>query len=130
MHVLVCDDDRVTRLMIARLLKQHLGCTVVECGDGLSAVLRLERESFDLILLDIQMPMANGVQVVKILRESGAIHRQPVVMITADGRAEVVEHLLKLGISDFIVKPVRKDSLLEKVGRLHERTRLAGTHAE
>ena len=122
MHALVCDDDSGTRLVLSRMLQRHVGCAVTECGDGVRALEAIARERFDLILLDIEMPAMTGIEIVETLRNAGILDRQPVVMITSDGRAEVVQHLLALGIADFIVKPLKADSLIEKLGRL--RTRL------
>jgi len=126
MHVLVCDDDAGTRLVLRRMLTQRLGCTVTECVDGMRALACISSEPFDLILLDIQMPAVSGIQIVEIMREAGTLGRQPVVMITSDARVEVVQHLLTLGITDFVVKPLRTEALIEKLGRLraqHEANR-------
>ena len=81
-----------------------------------SATTMRGREPFDLILLDIEMPALSGIQIVETMREAGTLGRQPVVMITSDSRAEVVQHLLALGVADFLVKPLRAEALIEKLG--------------
>lgn len=121
MHVLVCDDDAGTRLVLRRILTQRLGCTVTECIDGMRALACISSEPFDLILLDIEMPALSGIQIVETMREAGTLGRQPVVMITSDSRAEVVQHLLALGVADFLVKPVQAEAMIEKLGRIQVR---------
>ena len=121
MHVLVADDDAGTRLVLRRMLTQRLACTVTECVDGMRALACISSEPFDLILLDIEMPALSGIQIVEMMRDAGTLSRQPVVMITSDSRAEVVQHLLTLGVADFVVKPLRADALVEKLGRIQAR---------
>ncbi len=89
----------------------------------------IAREPFDLIFLDIEMPGEAGIEIVENLRKAGTLGRQPVVMITSDGREEVVQHLLTLGIADFIVKPLKAELLIEKLGRLRSRFGPAGAVA-
>ena len=129
MHALVCDDDPGTRLVLSRMLQRHVGCAVTECGDGQRARDVIAREPFDLIFLDIEMPGGTGIEIVENLRKAGTLGRQPVVMITSDGREEVVQHLLTLGIADFIVKPLKAELLIEKLGRLRSRFRPSGAVA-
>lgn len=118
MHVLVCDDDKPTRFVIHRLLKQRMGCDVTECGDGVEAVEWLAAgHSVDLVILDINMPSLDGVDVVEAIRRTPRLAHLPVIMLSHERRQEVVLRLIHLGILGYVAKPPSADSLLALVER-------------
>src|SRR5262245_12436003 len=69
-HILIADDSRPTRLMFARALASDFGATVCEAEDGVSALEFVDTHCFDLVLLDIMMPIMNGLEVLKAIRGS------------------------------------------------------------
>ena len=111
MRLLVCDDDRSTRFVIKRLLAKSPDWTVVDCGDGRDALRLLDEERFDAVLLDIEMPRVDGVEVLEGIRNSAATRDLPVVMLSRERREQIVRRLIALGISGYILKPVRLDRL-------------------
>src|SRR6185503_9765040 len=121
MHVLVCDDDKPTRFVIHRLLTQRLGCTVTECGDGVEALERLGANAdVDLVILDINMPTLDGVDVVEAIRRTPQLAHLPVIMLSHERREEIVVKLIHLGILGYVAKPPTAEALLglvEKVRR-------------
>jgi CheY-like chemotaxis protein len=117
-HVLICDDDAGTRLLVKSVLVKRLGWTVEECADGAQALQALGRGGFDLAVLDINMPQLDGVSVVEAIRDSAELKQLPVVVLTSDQREEVVRRLIALGISDYIVKPLVLDVALAKFTRI------------
>src|SRR6187399_2730427 len=118
MHVLVCDDDNATRLAVKRMLTQHLPCTISECADGVQALQMIGRERFSFILLDVEMPAMSGIEVLELLRESPSTKDLPVIVLSNVRDDQVVRHLLKLGVSDYVLKPARADKLVPKIQRL------------
>ena len=118
MHVLVCDDDNATRFAVKRMLTQHLPCTVSECGDGVQALKLIGRERFAFILLDVEMPAMSGIEVLELLRESPSTKDLPVIVLSNVRDDQVVRHLLKLGVSDYVLKPARAEKLVPKIQRL------------
>src|ERR1700755_829097 len=106
MHALICDDDRGTRMVVKNLVVQKLGWTAAECTDGAYALQMLIQEHFDVAILDINMPLLDGVSVVRSVRSVPKLQELPIVMLTSDSREAVVRELLTLGISDYIVKPL------------------------
>jgi CheY-like chemotaxis protein len=118
MHVLVCDDDNATRFAVKRMLSQHLPCTISECGDGVQALQLIGREKFAFILLDVEMPAMSGIEVLELLRESPATKDLPVIVLSNVRDDRVVRHLLKLGVSDYVLKPARAEKLVPKIQRL------------
>jgi CheY-like chemotaxis protein len=118
MHVLVCDDDNATRFAVKRMLTQHLPCTISECADGVQALQLIGRERFSFILLDVEMPAMSGIEVLELLRESPSTKDLPVIVLSNVRDDRVVRHLLKLGVSDYVLKPARAEKLMPKIQRL------------
>jgi len=118
MHVLVCDDDNATRFAVKRMLTQHFPCTISECADGVQALQLIGREKFAFILLDVEMPAMSGIEVLELLRESPATKDLPVIVLSNVRDDSVVRHLLKLGVSDYVLKPARAEKLMPKLQRL------------
>jgi two-component system chemotaxis response regulator CheY len=119
MHVLVCDDDKPTRFVIRRLLTQRMQCEVTECGDGVEALERLAaKHDIDLVILDINMPTLDGVDVVEAIRRTPPLAHLPVIMLSHERREEVVVKLIHLGIIGYVAKPPAADSLLALVERV------------
>jgi DNA-binding response OmpR family regulator len=114
MRILVCeDDDMVVKVVQVALQDKNVNLTVAR--DGQQAMDRLEKgEEFDLILTDLHMPHKNGDDILKFVREDMK-KNTPIVMFSSDGDEEVIALALKLGINDFIVKPMTVDSFLKKV---------------
>lgn len=106
-RVLVCDDEATSRYLITHVLTRHLGCEVEQCADGLDALARIENEPFDLVVLDLQIPTISGPDVLRAVRQSPARASLPVVIISSEQRADIVRDLVHLGISGYIVKPMR-----------------------
>jgi CheY-like chemotaxis protein len=114
MRVLVCDDDDMVIKVVQIALKdKDVDLTIAR--DGQQAIDRLEKgEQFDLILTDLHMPNKNGDDILKLVREEMK-SQTPIVMFSSDGEEEVIALALKLGINDFIVKPVTVDKFLKKI---------------
>jgi CheY-like chemotaxis protein len=118
MHVLVCDDDNATRFAVKRMLTQHIPCTISECADGVQALHLIGRERFSFVLMDVEMPTMSGIEVLELLRESPATKDLPVIVLSNVRDDRVVRHLLKLGVSDYVLKPARAEKLVPKIQRL------------
>lgn len=118
MHVLICDDDASTRFVIKRLLTQNLGCTTAECVDGGEALRRLDEEEADLVVLDVEMPLIDGVEVLEAIRASPRLKTLPVLMLSKERREDIVVRLVRLGIEGYILKPPRTEKVLAALERL------------
>jgi CheY-like chemotaxis protein len=118
MNVLVCDDDNATRFAVKRMLSQNFPCVISECADGVKALQMIGRERFAFILLDIEMPTMGGIEVLELLRESPATKDLPVIVLSNVRDANAVKQMLKLGVSDYVLKPPRADKLVPKIRRL------------
>ena len=120
-HVLIADDEENLRFVLRELLTRE-GCRVQEAEDGFQALRMIERQAYDLYLLDMKMPGCDGLDVLKKLRA-----RQPnalAVMITAYGSTELAREALKWGAYDYFSKPFNMDELRTILMRALEKQRL------
>ncbi len=115
MHVLVCDDDSSTRLIVARILARRFGCRVSQCADGAAALRLIAADPVDLLLLDLQMPVMSGAEVVEKLRADDETRALPIVILSHVQDEPAVRHLVELGVSGYVLKPPRPGSLIPKV---------------
>lgn len=120
--ILAVDDSRAVRTLLRREVKD-LGVEVVEAEDGLQALERLRTSRIDLVLLDVTMPRMDGVEALRAMRETG--NKTPVIMLTSESSTSVVDRVLGLGVSDYVLKPFKPDTLKEKVQQVL-RSRTAG----
>ncbi|HFD16647.1 MAG TPA: response regulator, partial [Rhodospirillales bacterium] len=117
-RVLVAEDNRTNQIVIERVL-EHAGHEVVLVGDGHEVVELLERERFDLVLLDINMPEMGGPETVKLLRFTHAPgDLPPLVALSADATAETRQRCLELGFTDYLTKPLDAAALIETIDQL------------
>ena len=119
--ILVADDDADIRDILSDTLIS-LGATIVTALDGQDCLDRVEADAPDVLLLDIEMPVKTGLQVLQELQQRGS--ETTVIMITAYGTIERAVQAIKQGAYDFITKPFDLDHIALTVGRALERERL------
>ncbi|MEO5334867.1 MAG: response regulator [Magnetococcus sp. YQC-5] len=118
-RLLVVDDDDLSRQLAAIMLRDWV-LDVVSVGTGQEGLDRFIAESFDLILLDIQMPGMNGYETCQKMREFERTHVRrptPVIALTGTGISQEMERYLASGMNDFLVKPLRMKSLYGLLSR-------------
>ncbi|EGF29908.1 response regulator transcription factor [Rhodopirellula baltica] len=111
-RILIAEDDRHTRAALEELLGAE-GYDVATVGDGLSASKMIESKNFDLVCLDVMMPMKSGFDVCRLLRAED--HRTPVIFITAKGDEIDKVVGLELGADDYISKPFGSHEVIARV---------------
>lgn len=118
MKVLVVDDDRTTRFLLRRALVAECGCEVTEARDGLEALDVLAKVRFHLVILDVQMPVLDGLETLRALRDAADIKATPVVMLTAERNESVVQQIIGLGVLDYMTKPLVPARIVERLRRV------------
>jgi two-component system chemotaxis response regulator CheY len=118
MRVLIVDDSSFIREYTRRILQQ-MGAICEEAEDGSEAITALtQRGPFDLMLLDLNMPIMNGLDCVKTLRETGLSPEMKVMMVTTEGNSSVIHRALEYGADEFLMKPFTPEGLREKLSIL------------
>ena len=115
MRVLIVDDSRTMRRVIANCLREFDDVTISEAGNGAEAMLRLvDMQGADLILSDWNMPNQNGLQFLQALAAS-PFKACPVIMVTSEAEKERVLEAVKAGAAGYVIKPFTADTLREKI---------------
>jgi DNA-binding response OmpR family regulator len=117
--ILICDDDP----LLVDLLEYRLaarGYAVVVAEDGGKALRRLQEMRPDAVLLDAMMPVIDGYEVLRQIRENPETARIPVIMLTARKQEQDIVAALELGANDYLVKPFIPEELIARLGRLIE----------
>jgi two-component system, cell cycle response regulator len=115
--ILTIDDSRTIRLIIQRAFRE-LDCAFCEAANGQEGLAVAAREKPDLIILDVTMPVMDGITMLAKLRQDPDLKTTPVIMLTAESGQASVASVAQLGISDYLVKPFKEDQLREKVGKV------------
>ncbi len=120
MTVLIVDDESTSRLLLARIISREFGCQVVEASNGKEAIDRLARQSFDFMLLDVMMPVMDGAQTLEAIRTHEALKDLPVVILSAVTDENIVRRILRLGVSDYLAKPLHPVHTVQRLTRFVE----------
>ncbi len=120
LKILLVEDDVVNQNVTRRLLKK-VGHQVESVNNGLDAVMLLEQQPFDVVLMDIQMPVLDGVEATKRIREkeyTGGGRHIPIIAMTAHAISGDRERFLSLGMDEYVAKPVQLNELIRKIDKV------------
>jgi two-component system, chemotaxis family, chemotaxis protein CheY len=115
--VLVVDDNQYMRKMIRNLLVNCGVKDIYEAGDGIAALDTIRTVGPDVVILDWEMPMLSGAELVRIVRSPGVFPMPdvPIIMLSAHGERWRVVEAVKLGVNEYLVKPVSAKSLYDRL---------------
>ena len=117
--ILVVDDD-VMNLKVARFILQQADYSVITVASGMECLMTLKSEQVDLILLDVEMPIMNGLQTLERIREYREYEKIPVMFLTADASKDTVMNAGKLEVAGYVKKPYVPQELLERIEKIFE----------
>jgi DNA-binding response OmpR family regulator len=115
--ILSVDDSKAVRTLLSKVLSPF-ACELSEATNGEEGLAVAARERPDLIILDYNMPVMDGVSMLQRLREHEAIRHIPVIMLTTESSAEMIATIARLGVHDYLTKPFNEKLLLTKVSRV------------
>lgn len=114
--IYVADDSVVTRLFINNIIKEFEDVIIEEFSNGEEVLNKIEESLPDLLILDSVMPKMDGLAVLSKLNELKI--KIPIIFCTADIQKTTKEKALDLGITDFVNKPILKETIFEKVNEI------------
>jgi CheY-like chemotaxis protein len=120
--ILIADDEDDIKMILGMYL-ETCGFRVLTAYDGLDAIERIKESKPDLILMDIMMPVLDGVEVTRQIKATEETRDIPIVMLTAAAQSEMVERALKAGAEEYIAKPFEPDRVKEIIDRILSRKR-------
>ena len=117
-RILVVDDDDMNLKMAEFILKKDMkGIEVLLADSGMKAIDTLQREKVDLVLLDFQMPMMNGLKTLEIIRKREDMKDIKVIFLTAASDRDTVMKAGMMGVADYIKKPFMPQDLIDRVSQ-------------
>jgi two-component system cell cycle response regulator len=115
--ILTVDDSKLIRTIIAKSFQPY-DCAIMEATNGADGLAAASREKPDIILLDYNMPIMDGFEVLTRLRGDPLLKATPVILLTTLSDRGTVVKMARLGVRDYLIKPFKEESLVEKVGRV------------
>jgi len=128
--VLVAEDNPVNQLIVAKILAK-VGCVVELVENGGEALDVLQRRHFDVVLMDINMPIMDGVAATKLIRELDSPFREvPIVGLSANALQGDRERYLAIGMNEYLTKPLDRGLLYNVLRRVHRDKKSVGKNAD
>ena len=118
--ILIIDDDKHIRLSMVGHLTKGLNVECIEAKDGKEGLAKILVEKPDLVLLDVNMPVMDGYDVLKKIRSSSieTLKEIPIIMLTGTSEKSVVMKILKMGVSGYLKKPVNSRKAIEQIRKI------------
>lgn len=111
-RVLIVEDSPTMRQLLVFALRRLKGVEIVEAQDGMDGLRKVSSDQFDLALIDINMPVMDGLKLISLMREEDSLKEIPIVVITTEGAQEDRERALKLGANEYLTKPIQANRVL------------------
>lgn len=115
--ILIIDDNAIMRKNIWFMLRREKH-TIFEAADGPTGIALARSENPDLVLLDFMLPYMSGEQVARYFHDHDDLQHIPIIVLTAMNQPELVMNMLKLNVRDYLLKPIKADTLRERVKSL------------
>ena len=117
--ILIVDDSQLIHSMYRLVMNRYKDCKIVDAMNGLEALDILSRENdFSLILLDINMPVMNGLQFMEKVKAENLYKHIPIIVISTEGKEEDTLRALKLGAAGYVVKPFKSHMLYDLIEKI------------
>ena len=114
-RILIVEDSPTMRQLLVFALRRLKGVEIVEAQDGMDGLRKVSGEHFDLALIDINMPVMDGLKLISLIRGDEALKEIPIVVITTEGASEDRRRALELGANEYLCKPIQANQVLTVV---------------
>ena len=111
-RILIVEDSPTMRQLLVFALKRLKGADIVEAQDGMDGLRKVTSDHFDLALVDINMPVMDGLKLISLIRDEESLKRMPIVVITTEGAQEDRDRALALGADEYLTKPIQANRVL------------------
>ena len=122
-RILVVEDNKINQTVTQRIIQKN-NCNCIMVDDGFQAIEILEKEDFDVVLMDINMPLINGFETTRKIRFKGI--KIPIIALTAFAKDEIIEEAISSGMNDIMVKPFEPLKLFKVINDQINKARNAG----
>lgn len=112
-RILVVEDSPTMRQLIVFALKRMKGVDVVEAHDGMDGLRKVTSDSFDLVFVDINMPVMDGLKLISLMRGNASLAGLPICVLTTEGARDDRERALALGADEYLSKPIQAARVLD-----------------
>jgi signal transduction histidine kinase/ActR/RegA family two-component response regulator len=112
--VLIVEDNPINQLLVSKILRRW-GMTTVTTDNGAEALIAIEKQRFDIILMDLQMPVMDGFEATQAIRRHAQYRHTPIIALTANNFKDDSDYCFRVGMNDFLSKPVSLTNLKEKI---------------
>lgn len=113
--ILIVEDSPTMRQLVKFGLRRLNNVKIVEASDGVDGLRKLQKEMFDLVITDINMPIMDGLKLLSLIRKDDIYKDVPVIIITTEGGEKEKEKAMSLGANAYITKPVQAPQILSLV---------------
>ena len=114
-RILIVEDSPTMRQLLVFALRRLRDVELVEAQDGMDGLRKVTSEPFDIALVDINMPVMDGLKLISLIRGDDTLQDIPIVVITTEGASEDRARALKLGANEYLSKPIQANKVLAVV---------------
>jgi two-component system chemotaxis response regulator CheY len=114
-RILIVEDSPTMRQLLVFALRRLKDIEIVEAQDGMDGLRKVTSDHFDLALVDINMPVMDGLKLISLIRGEDSLKDIPIVVITTEGANEDRDRALKLGANEYLSKPIQANKVLAVV---------------
>ena len=112
-RILITEDSPTMRQLLVFALKRLKQVEIVEAQDGMDGLRKVSSDHFDLALIDINMPVMDGLKLISLIRGEENLRDMPIIVITTEGAQEDRERALALGADEYLTKPIQANRVLQ-----------------
>jgi two-component system, chemotaxis family, chemotaxis protein CheY len=111
-RILIVEDSPTMRQLLVFALKRMKGVQIVEAQDGLDGLRKVTSDHFDLVFVDINMPVMDGLKLISLIRSDASLASVPICVITTEGAKDDRERAIGLGANEYLTKPIQANRVL------------------
>ena len=114
-RVLIVEDSPTMRQLLVFALRRLRDVEIVEAQDGMDGLRKFSSDHYDIALIDINMPVMDGLKLIRLIRDEETLKQIPIVVVTTEGADEDRDRALALGANEYLTKPIQANRVLSVV---------------